>query len=97
MTAEKESTWIAVERAVDAEGEAWAIDRANAVRGEGRPVAGGWPGTMSEARQRVASSSTGRLRLVSKATREELEGLTRRIYDTARKAWLARVQPVSDD
>jgi hypothetical protein len=80
----------ALERAVDAAGEAWALDWSNTLHGEGRSVSGGWPGTLSEARSRVAACVAKRFGMTRRVSAEELESLTRRAYAAARKAWLAR-------
>jgi len=82
----------ALERAVEAAGEAWASDWATALRHEGRAIAGGWPGTISEARQRVVACAMGQLGPRSNITPDELEALTRRAYEVAKKAWLARTE-----
>ena len=84
----------ALQRAVQGAGEAWAVDSANALRDEGRQVTGGWPGTISEARQRVRTCAL--LQGVC-MTSEDLEVLTRVAYETAKKVWLARSERVSDD
>jgi hypothetical protein len=84
----------ALQRAVQGAGEAWAVDSANALRDEGRQVTGGWPGTISEARQRVRTCA---LLQGSSMTSEDLEVLTRLAYETAKKVWLARSERVSDD
>ena len=87
----------ALERAVDAAGEAWAVDWANTLHGEGRPVSGGWPGTLSEARGRVAACIAKRVGPARRIGPEELELLARRAYAAARKAWLARADVGVED
>jgi hypothetical protein len=82
---------------VQGAGETWAVDCANALRGEGRPVAGGWPGTITEARQRVRACALTVGSGSSNLSNEELETLTRLVYDTAKKVWLARTERVSGD
>jgi hypothetical protein len=56
---------------------------------DGRPVDGGWPGTVQEARGCVATA-VGRA-LVERAmpalTRDELSRITRMTYDEARRLW----------
>jgi hypothetical protein len=86
-----------LERAVDAAGEAWAVAWANTLHGEGRPVSGGWPGTLSEARGRVAACISKRVGAARRIGPEELEQLARRAYAAARKAWLARADTNADD
>ena len=87
----------ALERAVDAAGEAWAVDWSNSLHGEGRSVSGGWPGTLSEARGRVAVCVAKRTGVARRVSPEELEQLARRAYAAARKAWLARADLTVDD
>ena len=95
MTATRAPT--ALERAVDAAGQAWALDWSNVLSGEGRAVSGGWPGTLSEARGRVAACVAKRVGPVRRVSAEELESLARRAYAAARKAWLARAELVDDE
>ena len=92
MNAPKSTTSAALERAVEAAGHAWAIEWADALRREGRAVAGGWPGTLSEARVRVVACArqAGRQRTTTHA---ELERLTKKAYEAARTSWLSRCEP----
>ena len=60
-----------------------------ALRAEGRALAGGWPGTMSEARGWARAELTG---MGVQPTHEELEWLARATYAQARDAWLARAR-----
>jgi len=87
----------ALERAVDAAGQAWALDWSNTLSGEGRSVSGGWPGTLSEARGRVALCVARRVGPARRVSAEELESLARRAYAAARKAWLARADLADED
>lgn len=91
MTRSKASQLRALELAVDAAGVAWAAGFADALGKEGRAVAGGWPGTLSEARARVSQCAAGRV------TPDELDQLTRRAYDAAKREWLERAGPTPDD
>lgn len=84
-------------RTIDAMGEAWAAERASATRDEGRLVAGGWPGTLSEARYRVVACAVEQLGSSSRITPEELDLLARRAYDVARTTWLARTEADGED
>ena len=86
-----------LERAVDAAGEAWARDWSIALSGEGRAVSGGWPGTLSEARSRVAVCLAKRSSTSRRMSPEELESLARRAYAAAKKAWLARADFATED
>lgn len=65
--------------------EAWASDLAR----ERRSMCGGWPGTLREARERVAHAVRS---MKDSGTLEEdvLERLTRRTYDEARARWRSR-------
>ena len=56
---------------------------------EGRPMSGGWPGTLSEARARFArlAAASGGQHTLDSAT---LDMLIRRTYVAARAGWLAR-------
>ena len=84
----------ALELAVDAAGKAWAVGFAEALGREGRSVAGGFPGTISEARARVVQCIAGRPRALSQS---ELDALTRRAYDAARRFWLQTAGPTPND
>lgn len=81
--------------AVEAAGEAWACDWANTLQAEGRTIAGGWPGTMTEARLRTAACAAKHLGkpVVAPAM---LDGLARRAYACAKRAWMARTGPEED-
>jgi hypothetical protein len=67
--------------------EAWRED----LNREGRPFEGGWPGTLPEARARVAASLGRALarRRMATLTAEELRWAARATYEEARRAWLA--------
>jgi hypothetical protein len=57
---------------------------------EGRPVEGGWPGTLSEARGLVAGVSSAFKPALSF---EESDWLARTIYTHAKRLWQARREP----
>jgi hypothetical protein len=61
----------------------------NKLAREGRPMTGGWPGTLSEARVRFsrAAASHGDGKGLDPAA---LELLCRRTYEVARAGWLSR-------
>lgn len=88
-----------LERAAATTGEAWARGWLDELRSEGRAAAGGWPGTMTQARSRV------RPRLVTDLARERLEGLTvvelesaaRATYAQARDVWLSAAKADEPD
>ena len=84
-----------LERAATDAGEQWARARIADLRAERRAAAGGWPGTLSEAR---AISRSFALRPFAKSslsppTAEELELVARKAYACARSAWQARAEP----
>jgi hypothetical protein len=80
------------------EGEAWAAQTRAFLTGERRAAAGGWPGTMSEARERVAlilvpwSSCEG----LGPLTSNEREEAARTLYARARSVWLQSCEPEAD-
>jgi hypothetical protein len=62
----------------------------DALRAEGREVAGGWPGTLSEARHFVrAQLARSGLAVI---TPDELEQAARATYASARSTWLANAE-----
>jgi len=78
-----------------AAGEAWASWWVDELRRSGRPMAGGWPGTISEARARVLD----RLRERGAGTlggAVDLPALARTAYGAARASWLAHAHPDRD-
>jgi hypothetical protein len=75
------------------DGRAWAESVRADLAGDGRPAAGGWPGTLSEARAKV-DANVDRNRDASPSERERL---TRMLYQSARTFWLEnRVPHVPD-
>jgi hypothetical protein len=78
----------------EAAGLAWARASAEAVQREGRVVAGGWPGTVSEAKA-LAGECARRARVRALGPRE-LRELTRLVYAAARRNWLATAIRCSD-
>lgn len=72
----------------EATGAAWFEDEAVALRAAGRPLVGGWPGTVSEARTRVMNG-VARAR-GSVLSREATAELAHVVYITARRRWEAR-------
>ncbi len=87
----------ALERAADALGKSWAFSWADALVAEGRPVAGGWPGTLREARARVVSCTRERQYTGFSLTEPNLESLTRRAYLVAKAAWHTRTGPTPNE
>jgi len=80
----------ALERTALATGKQWAERCRQELREQGRAISGGWPGTLSEARARVAAAwmRTGRRRPAA-ITHEELDWLARAAYARAKRDWLA--------
>lgn len=71
-------------------GEDWAHSLCRSTRRQGRSIAGGWPGTMLEARERIARHLRERLAQARwpALTREELIAATSATYARAKKTWL---------
>lgn len=67
----------------------WTRRWLHTLASDGRPIEGGWPGTLPEARACVAADAGTALRKLSMPalTREELSHLTRLTYDQARRLW----------
>lgn len=79
-------------------GRAWAERCREDLRAEGRAVAGGWPGTMPEARARVARQVAPELmrRGMSAATESERELCARAAYASARADWQSHREKVEE-
>ncbi|HEU5058753.1 MAG TPA: hypothetical protein VFU21_19605 [Kofleriaceae bacterium] len=86
-----------LERAAHAEGSAWAAWWRVELRRQKRFQAGGWPGTLSEARIRVARRVAAELGPAFGATREELEVAARSAYAIARREWNDTCDPEGGD
>lgn len=56
---------------------------------QGRPMTGGWPGTISEARRRILAGSMYVLGAEGALRDHELVDLARTAFETARAAWMA--------
>jgi hypothetical protein len=72
--------------------EQWRVE----LTADGRPMRGGWPGTLSEARSRV----TQRLReewVDASLDGATVESVARRAYDAARLLWRAQSERDEDD
>ncbi len=99
LTVEPEVRKQLLEQGAVATGQRWAERWRADLRHEGRPAAGGWPGTMPEARAHVTAfffSELTRLRLVALST-EELEWTSRAAYASAKHEWLSRVEREEPD
>ena len=83
-----------LEHLVSVDAETWAQETARSLRNERRAAAGGWPGTLSEARLRVfqvlALASAGQLPI------EAHERLARLSYAAARKHWANQAEAEPD-
>jgi hypothetical protein len=76
--------------------EAWALRAQRDLKAQGREVAGGWPGTMTEARAvTLAYFASAAGASLAPLTREELEHAARSANARARAVW--RAVAVSDD
>jgi hypothetical protein len=84
-----------LEEGSDLAGTRWALGFREELRREGRPAAGGWPGTMSEARARVAAHFRSELsrRRMQALTHAECEWAARNVYAAARRNWLLHEEP----
>ena len=71
-------------------GDAWVEHVKLDLRHENREVAGGWPGTMREARARAYAHFTDGAAVERHGvlTRDELEHAVRAVYEHARARWL---------
>lgn len=71
-------------------GAEWASGWREAMRREGRAIAGGWPGTLPEARARVAAYFGAELarRRMPVMTTDELQVAVAATYEKARRDWL---------
>ena len=71
-------------------GKTWAKGWFDELHREGRPVTGGWPGTMSEARGRARAhvEALFNRRSLPPVTHNELAEAARITYDHAKALWL---------
>lgn len=74
-------------------GRDWAAAVRGALHSEGRRAAGGWPGTMSEARaELLRAMGPG-----ASSTPDEVSRLARILYSAARESWLMHRDPAGED
>jgi hypothetical protein len=78
---------VLLAQTAQAEAIAWTAWWRNELRRQNRPVSGGWPGTLSEARVRVARRIAVEHGPTLAATRNEVESAAREAYGAARDAW----------
>jgi hypothetical protein len=73
----------------------WAEQQRQDLHREGRPAAGGWPGTLREARTRVERDILPEMlrRVMTPVTIEERERAARTAYASARSEWRRHVEP----
>lgn len=77
----------ALRQAAEDEGMEWARQRLASLQLAGRNAAGGWPGTMSEARLRIDTRLGVSFHRLSAAESGEVVRVT---YRAAQKYWIAR-------
>lgn len=75
-------------------GETWARGWFQSLMNEGRPVSGGWPGTIQEARCRARAHCDRELsvRGMTPLSHEELDQVAAAIYERAKRDWLRVVR-----
>jgi hypothetical protein len=80
-----------LERCAGVVGEQWARGRRDELRSSNRRAAGGWPGTVAEARAYARAHLTTELarHRLTDITSAELEVAARATYASARATWLA--------
>lgn len=83
-------------RVATAEASAWAAWWRGELSRQKRPLAGGWPGTLSEARVRVARRIAADLGAAFLTTREELDETARAAWGAARREWNDSCAPEPD-
>jgi hypothetical protein len=90
---------LLLERAALDVGESWARGWLAELGSEGRSVAGGWPGTISQARSRVRAFVTAELSRArfEPAAVDELDRTARAAYARARQVWLASAKAEEED
>ena len=77
-------------------GDAWVERVRDDLRSENRPTAGGWPGTLREARARTYAHFTNEAGMRRYGALSADEVLVRAVYERARNQWLACAQ-MDDD
>jgi hypothetical protein len=96
-TPEQLDRWRVLERLATDEGLAWAARSCEELRQQGRTIAGGWPGTVSQARLRIAVCMMSRVEPGPALTSADIDWLARTVYLTAKAEWLAQAEPGSDE
>ena len=82
---------LLLERTAVTVGETWARGWLAELGSEGRSAAGGWPGTITQARSRVRAVVTAELARArfQPAAADEVDRTARAAYARAREVWLA--------
>src|SRR5258706_2299860 len=89
---------LLIERAAVAAADDWVQRLSGELLAERRAAAGGWPGTLSEARNWARAYVLKRLSQLASTppTADELEFAARTSYARARSKWLSRARPAED-
>ena len=92
MSPDDHSRHVLLERCAQGEGSLWARETLDGIHAQLRSAAGGWPGTVSEARARMARYVLPALvrQGLAGATESEREQGARCLYHSARAQWIAR-------
>jgi hypothetical protein len=92
MPPDNHSRHALLERCAQSEGLLWATEALAGIHAQMRVARGGWPGTVSEARARVAGYLLPALARQGLAgtTESERERAARCLYHSARAQWIAR-------
>jgi hypothetical protein len=90
---------LLLERAAVTVGETWARGWLAELGSEGRSAAGGWPGTITQARSRVRVAVTAELARAKfqPAAADEVDRTARAAYARAREVWLASAKADDDE
>lgn len=78
------------------EGNEWAEWWRSELERQGRRPAGGWPGTLSEARRRIAVRLMADFGRTFAATADELDHATHSAYAAAKRSWDQGCYPDDD-
>lgn len=73
---------------------AWVERVLGELERQSRPITGGWPGTLSEARAQVAAGLVANPP-AARVSGEVLETLAKRVYALARREWLSKTSTLA--
>jgi len=92
MPLDNHSRRALLERCARGDGLLWAKETLATIQAQMRAAKGGWPGTLSEARARIAGYVLPALARqgLAGATESEREQGARSLYHSARAQWIAR-------